>query len=59
MTRPTDDAAEVLRRIPDPETVRDWLAEAVRRAELLRRLIRVAERKARFIASERKGVPRA
>ena len=37
----------LLESIPDPDTVRDWLATAIREAALLRSLLRVAERKAR------------
>jgi hypothetical protein len=35
-----------LSQIPDPDTVRRTLAETVRRTELLRRLLRLARRKA-------------
>jgi hypothetical protein len=38
----------LLASIPDPNTVRRWLAEAIREAALLRSLLRVAERKATF-----------
>jgi hypothetical protein len=40
--RPSD----LIDRIPDPETVRRWLAESVRRSDLLRSLLRLARRKA-------------
>jgi hypothetical protein len=33
-------------QIPDPQTVRDWLAKAIRQAAILRCLLRVAEQKA-------------
>ena len=36
----------LLESIPDPDTVRRWLADAIREAALLRSLLRVAERKA-------------
>jgi len=32
--------------IPDPDTVRNWLAQSIRESALLRCLLRVAERKA-------------
>ena len=38
----------LLDTIPDPNTVRGWLAESIRRAALLRSLLRVAERKANY-----------
>jgi hypothetical protein len=37
-----------IEQIPDPDTVRGWLAEAIRRKELLRSLLRVAIRKDAF-----------
>src|SRR5262245_26186474 len=39
---------DLVEQIPDPETVRGCLAEAIRRAQLLRSLLRVAVRKATF-----------
>lgn len=39
---------DLLEQIPDPETVRSWLAAAIRRSELLRFLLRLAIRKAAF-----------
>jgi hypothetical protein len=36
----------LIEKIPDPQTVRDWLAKAIRQAAILRSLLRVAERKA-------------
>ena len=36
----------VLDAVPDPAMVRDWLSQSVLRSELLRRLLKVAERKA-------------
>jgi hypothetical protein len=38
----------ILQTIPDPDTVRAWLAECIREAALLRSLLRVAERKASY-----------
>jgi hypothetical protein len=46
--------------IPDPDTVRSWLAESIRQAVLLRSLLRVAERKAGYTeqkTSSRKQIP--
>jgi hypothetical protein len=37
-----------LEQIPDPDTVRRMLADAVRRSDLLRSLLRVARRKAAY-----------
>lgn len=58
--------ADPLESVPDPETVRVLLAEAVRRRDLLRSLLRVAVRKANYpppltrqiplAATERRGV---
>ncbi len=39
---------DLLEQIPDPDTVRSWLADSIRRSELLRSLLRVAIRKAAF-----------
>jgi hypothetical protein len=39
---------DLLEQIPDPATVRDWLAESVRRSDLLRSLLRLAKRKAAY-----------
>jgi hypothetical protein len=36
----------LIESIPEPDTVRHWLADAIREAALLRSLLRVAERKA-------------
>jgi hypothetical protein len=47
-TTPPQDVDRILRSIPDPDTVRRWLAEAIRDAALLRSLLRVAERKANY-----------
>jgi hypothetical protein len=44
--RQTDSRPDLLDQIPDPEIVRGWLAESVRRSDLLRSLLRVAIRKA-------------
>jgi hypothetical protein len=40
---------DLLEQIPDPETVRSWLADSIRRSELLRSLLRVAVRKAAYL----------
>ena len=39
---------DLIDQIPDPDTVRGWLAESIRRSELLRSLLRVAVRKAAY-----------
>jgi hypothetical protein len=39
---------KLLASIPDPDTVRTWLADSIRQAALLRSLLRVAERKAQY-----------
>jgi hypothetical protein len=39
---------DLIEQIPDPDTVRSWIAESNRRSELLRSLLRVAIRKAAF-----------
>ncbi|HLN30749.1 MAG TPA: hypothetical protein VK395_23625 [Gemmataceae bacterium] len=44
--------AALLDQIPDPGTVRHWLAESLRQAALLRILLRVAERKAKSKCSQ-------
>lgn len=41
-------APDLLERVPDPETVRLWLSESVRRTDLLRSLLRLARRKAAY-----------
>lgn len=41
-----------LQSVPDPQTVRTRLAEAVREAQLLRRLLRLSE----AVANERQGI---
>ena len=40
--------ADPIESIPDPETLRRQLADSIRRADLLRGLIRVARRKAAY-----------
>ena len=56
----------LLDAIPDPMTVRGWLSQSVLRSEFLRRLLRVAERKAASrrdsvipVAADRQGGPHA
>jgi hypothetical protein len=39
----------LIESIPDPDTLRNWLAESIRQAALLRSLLRVAERKAQYL----------
>jgi hypothetical protein len=55
---PQNDPVE---HIPDPETIRHLLAESVRRADLLRSLLRVALRKAAYYRASpcEKGVRNA
>jgi hypothetical protein len=49
MTDPQPDLRpDLLDQIPDPDTVRGWLAESIRRCGLLRSLLRVAIRKAAY-----------
>jgi hypothetical protein len=45
---PSQRQPDLLDQIPDPDTVRSWLAASIRRSELLRSLLRVAIRKAAF-----------
>jgi hypothetical protein len=40
---------KLLDSIPDPATVRTWLADTIRDAAMLRSLLRVAERKAQVL----------
>ena len=42
----TDHRLDLIEQIPDPDTVRGWLAESICRCDLLRSLLRVAIRKA-------------
>ena len=44
----TDPRPDLVEQIPDPDTVRGWLAESIRRSTLLRSLLRVAIRKAAY-----------
>lgn len=46
--QPRDDHLDLIGQIPDPETVRDRLAESIRETDLLRSLLRVAIRKAAY-----------
>jgi hypothetical protein len=50
-------ARAVLQHVPAPPVVRAMLANAVREAELLRRLLRVAERLADGAPAGRRGAP--
>ena len=45
---PTIQTADPIESIPDPETVNRMLADAVRRSDLLRQLLRLARRKASY-----------
>jgi hypothetical protein len=57
----TDHRPDLIEQIPDPDTIRGWLAESIRRSDLLRSLLRVAIRKAayrRAAAPEQRGVRR-
>src|SRR5215213_2266955 len=42
------DLPDLIEQIPDPDTVRRLLADSVRRADLLRSLLRLARRKAAY-----------
>lgn len=44
----TDSNPDLIEQIPDPDTVRGWLAESIRRSDLLRSLLRVSIRKAAY-----------
>jgi hypothetical protein len=48
VTTPLLPSPDLIDQIPDPDTVRAWLAEANRRSDLLRSLLRVARRKAAY-----------
>jgi hypothetical protein len=43
-----DRRLDLIEKIPDPDIVRSWLADSVRRCDLLRSLLRVAIRKASY-----------
>lgn len=45
---PRPDRLDPLDAVPDPETVRVMLADAIRRRDLLRSLLRVAVRKSNY-----------
>ena len=64
MIDPTSQTADPIESIPDPETVNRMLADAVRRSDLLRQLLRLARRKASYPLNDarqqvaiRQGVP--
>jgi hypothetical protein len=44
----TDPRRDLIEQIPEPDIVRSWLAESIRRSTLLRSLLRVAIRKAAY-----------
>jgi hypothetical protein len=46
MSRPPTPRPDLLDEIPDPDTVRGWLSDSVRRSDLLRSVLRLARRKA-------------
>ena len=62
MTNPNPQTADPIDAVPDPQTVRVMLADAIRRRDLLRSLLRVAVRKANYppqapqSPTDRKGV---
>ena len=43
-----DRRIDLIEQIPDPDTVRRWLADSIRRCDLLRSLLRLAVRKASY-----------
>jgi hypothetical protein len=51
------DNPDIVDQIPDPETVSRMLAESIRRADLLRSLLRVARRKAAYRSVSPRSVP--
>lgn len=51
----TDSCPDLIEQIPDPDTVRGWLAESIRRCDLLRSLLRVAIRKAAYRSTADSG----
>ena len=52
----TDLSSHLIEEIPDPETVRLLLADAIRSKELLRSLLRVAQRKANYPPPKRPDI---
>jgi hypothetical protein len=44
----TDPKTDLIDQIPDPDTVSGWLADSIRRSDLLRSLLRVSIRKAAY-----------
>ena len=51
MLDPNSQPTDPIEGIPDPETVCRMLADAVRRSDLLRQLLRLARRKASYPSS--------
>lgn len=49
------DLPDLIEQIPDPDTVRRLLADSVRRADLLRSLLRLARRKVAYPAAGSQG----
>jgi hypothetical protein len=45
---PEASGLDLIDEVPDPDTVRRWLADSVRRTDLLRSLLRLAVRKAAY-----------
>ena len=54
---PNSSSSKLLDSIPDPVTLRTWLADTIRHAALLRSLLRVAERKAQYLKRMAQGDP--
>jgi hypothetical protein len=50
----SDPKPDLIDQIPDPDTVRGWLAESIRRSDLPRSLLRVSIRKAAYGESARR-----
>jgi hypothetical protein len=45
---PPHSTPDLIELIPNPDTVRQWLAESIRKSDLLRSLLRLARRKAAY-----------
>ncbi len=55
---PAPPGPELIDRVPEPDIVRGWLADSVRRTDLLRSLLRLARRKASYAAQKGKDSAR-
>jgi hypothetical protein len=56
-----DSRSDLIEQIPEPNTVRGWLVDSIRRTDLLRSLLRLAVRKAAYqrpMSGEEHGVRR-